>query len=64
MQTTDLRELLDTVEAIRAEKHADLDAGFLGAVVRAEEENPDDDAEAIRAIEAALKTLLGTTGAT
>jgi ABC-type nitrate/sulfonate/bicarbonate transport system substrate-binding protein len=58
MKTTDLGDLLNTVEAMRVERHPDLDAGFLAAVVAAEEANLDDDDAAIRAIEKALQELL------
>lgn len=63
MRTTDLEELTKTVERIRQERHPDLDAGFLEAVVRAEEENPEDDNAALRAIQAALKAVLVAKGA-
>lgn len=62
MRTTDLKDLLKTVEQLRAELHPDLDAKFLEAVVRAEEENPEDDAEAVRVIQAALKAALTAKG--
>lgn len=62
MRTTDLKDLLKTVEQLRAELHPDLDATFLEAVVRAEEENPEDDAEAVRVIQAALKAALTAKG--
>lgn len=58
MRKTDLKDLVKTVELLRTELHPNLDAGFLEAVVRAEEENPEDDAEAVRAIQAALKAAL------
>lgn len=57
MRTTDLKELMDTVEQLRKELHPHLDAAFIRAVVRAEEQNADD-AEALRAIDAALKQVL------
>jgi ABC-type nitrate/sulfonate/bicarbonate transport system substrate-binding protein len=63
MWTTDPKDLLKAVELLRKELHPDLSADFLEAVVRAEEESPEDDAEAIRAIQAALKTLLIAKGA-
>jgi hypothetical protein len=63
MRTTDLQDLMSTVDVIRGEMHSDLDAHFLEAVVRAEEENPDNDAEAVRAIERALASLLERSGA-
>jgi hypothetical protein len=63
MRTTDLKDLMKTVELLRTELHPDLDAAFLEAVVRAEEENPEDDAEAVRAIQVALKTVLTAKGA-
>lgn len=58
MQKTDLKDLLRTVESIRSEKYPDLDPDFLAAVVKAEDENPEDDAEATRGIEAALNSAL------
>lgn len=63
MRTTDLKELREIVDTIRRERHPELDAGFLDAVIRAEEDNPDDDAEALRAIQVALKTILSAKGA-
>ena len=63
MRTTDLKDLTKTVDLLRTELHPDLDAGFLEAVVRAEEENPEDDAEALRAIQNALKAVLVAKGA-
>ena len=62
MRTTDLKELAEAVERIRQKQHPDLDAAFLNAVIRAEDENPEDDAAALRAIQAALKTLLTSAG--
>lgn len=62
MQTNDLKDLIDTVELLRKELHPELDAGFLKSVIRAEEQNPEDDAEARRAIEAALKVVLEKKG--
>jgi len=63
MRTTDLKDLTNTVEQLRKALHADLDAGFVEAVVRAEEQNPEDDAEALRTIQAALKAVLVAKGA-
>ena len=40
MLTTDLKDLIQTVELLREELHPELDAGFLEAVVRSEEESP------------------------
>jgi hypothetical protein len=62
MRTTDLRDLMKTVETMRAERYPDLDAGFLEAVVQAEEESPEDDGEAMRSIQAALNALLEREG--
>lgn len=62
MRTTDLKDLLEVVEVLRREQHPELDAGFLEAVVRAEEQNPDDEDEAIRAIQSALKAVLEAKG--
>ena len=58
MRTTDLKDLTQTVELLRKELHPDLDPAFLEAVVRAEEENSEDDTEALRAIQAALQAVL------
>jgi hypothetical protein len=63
MRTTDLKDLIETVDLIRSELHPQLDARFLDAVIRAEEENPEDDAEALRAIQTALKAALEARGA-
>ncbi|WP_434420886.1 hypothetical protein [Nannocystis pusilla] len=63
MPTTDLKDLTSTVEKLRKELHPDLDADFLKAVVRAEEENLEDDIEALRTIQAALKAVLIEKGA-
>src|SRR5690242_15821278 len=46
MRTNDLQDLLETLELVRKEKHPDVDPAFLVAVVRAEEQNPEDDQEA------------------
>jgi hypothetical protein len=62
MQTTDLKDLLKTIEQLRTELHPDLDAKFLEAVVHAEEEYPEDDTEAVRVIQAALWTALAAKG--
>lgn len=57
MRTIDLKDILATVELMRSQRHPDLSAEFLGAVVRAEEENSEDNEGALSAIEAALKML-------
>ena len=62
MRTTDLKDLTQTVELLRKELHPDLDPVFLEAVVRAEEENSEDDTEALRAIQAALQAVLVAKG--
>lgn len=62
MRTTDLKDLINTVEALRKELHPDLDASFVEAVVQAEEQNSEDDAEALRAIQIALKAALAVKG--
>lgn len=62
MRTTNLKDLTDTVEQLRKELHPDLDSGFLRAVVRAEEQNPEDDVEALRAIETVLNQVLVAKG--
>lgn len=62
MQTTDLKDLLETVELLRQHLHPDLDPAFLEAVIRAEEQNLEDDAEAVRAIQLALRNVLTAEG--
>ena len=62
MPKSELEDLLATVEALRLELHPKLDGVFLQAVVRAEEENPEDDALASQAIERALKKSLKVEG--
>lgn len=62
MRTTDLKELMHTVEALRQEMHPELDAGFLEQVIRAEEENTEDEGAAVQAIEAAMRALLKAKG--
>jgi hypothetical protein len=62
MRTTDLKDLLTTVEALREDLHPDLDTAFVEAVVRAEEQNPEDDDEALRAVRAALTMALAVKG--
>jgi protein-disulfide isomerase-like protein with CxxC motif len=63
MQTTDLHDLRAAVERIRKTQHPDLDSEFLDAVILAEDANPEDDAAAIRAIQAALKVVISESGA-
>jgi hypothetical protein len=58
MTSYDLTNLLRTVERIRASDFPSLSPTFLEQVVRAEERNPDDQ-DALRAIQAALRTVLG-----
>ncbi|HEV7565816.1 MAG TPA: hypothetical protein VGO31_07630 [Microbacteriaceae bacterium] len=57
MANDDLAEILQTVEAARQRLHPEIDANFLAQVVRIEERNPDDDAAATNAIQAALDAL-------
>ncbi|WP_436528649.1 hypothetical protein [Actinoplanes sp. HUAS TT8] len=63
MQTTDLKDLREAVERVRNEQHPHLDLEFLHAVIRAEDENPEDDTAALREIQTALKTALSSAGA-
>lgn len=58
MQTTEFRELRDAVERARLEKHADLEPGFLEAVISAEERFPEDDQAALAEIRTKLDTIL------
>jgi hypothetical protein len=58
MKKTEVDKILATVEEIREELHPEIGAGFVAAVVKAEEMNPDDDSAALQAIEGALKLEL------
>lgn len=58
MRTIDSSELMNAVETARLELHSELDPEFLRAVVKAEEENPEDDAAALRAIRQALAVAI------
>jgi hypothetical protein len=62
MKTADLEDILRTVETIRVEMHPDLDATFLSDVVKAEEANQEDDAGALRVIQAAAERALTRRG--
>lgn len=63
MSTSDFDELMGTVLQVLRETFPDLDVGFVEAVVRAEERYPESDAEAIRAIQSALREALAKQGA-
>jgi hypothetical protein len=58
MRTIDSSELMSAVETARLELHSELDPDFLRAVVKAEEENPEDDSAAMRAIHHALAVAI------
>ncbi len=58
----ELKDILETVEQVRATQCPELDAEFVAAVVRAEEENPEDDGGALRSIESALRIILEREG--
>ena len=64
MKTKDLKSLIETVDALRLEMYPDLDKSFLEAVIQAEEANPEDEGEAVAAIEKALSAVLKTKGVT
>ena len=53
---------MEAVAVLKKELQPELDTGFLEAVIRAEEENPEDDADALRAIQVALKVVLTNRG--
>lgn len=62
MRTSDLKGLLDTVEEVRRDLYPDLDSDLLRAVILAEEQNPEDEGEALRAIQAAVDAALAKEG--
>ena len=62
MRKNDLANLRQTVERLRNELHPDLDAVFVDAVITAEDQNPEDDQEAVRQIQAALQAAVARRG--
>ena len=58
MRKTELDDLMTTVERIRKDTFPDLDSNFLQAVVKAEEEYPEDKDGALREIKKALTSYL------
>lgn len=60
MKTTDLSDLLATIEAVRSEMHPALSPEFLVRVVEAEQAHLDNEPEAVKKIERALYVLLDT----
>jgi hypothetical protein len=58
MRTTDLTELLSTVEQIRSTAHPELGATFVRAVVEAEASHAEDESGALDAIRAAINEEL------
>jgi ABC-type nitrate/sulfonate/bicarbonate transport system substrate-binding protein len=62
MRANDLEKITKTVATVRAELHPELAADFLDAVIRAEDENAEDDEGALRMIQAALTKVLASGG--
>ena len=62
MRTTELEDIVSTVEQLRKELHPDLDPRFLSAVIDAEKDNPEDDAAAVSTIEQSLRLVLAAKG--
>lgn len=58
MKTTDLSDLLATIEAVRSEMHPELSPEFLISVVEAEQAHLDDEPQALKEIRSALDALL------
>jgi hypothetical protein len=63
MAKNELKELQDVVEKLRASRFAQIDPVFVKDVLKAEQENPDDEAQALQGIENALKKMLSRKGA-
>lgn len=59
-KTSELGDLLASVERARAERHPDLDASFVRRVVEAQHEAGDDEQRAMVLIRTALEELLST----
>lgn len=59
MRTSDLAELLGVLEFVRAELKPQLDPVFVRAVAEAESRHLTSEAEAQRALEAAVREALG-----
>ena len=62
MKQNDLTDLRRAVETLRNERYPDLDAGFLAAVIDAEDQNPEDEPAALRQIRLALNEILNRRG--
>lgn len=62
MATNDFKDLKAALEQLREKRYPDLDSDFVREVLKAEQENPEDDTEALRAIESALKKALAKKG--
>lgn len=58
MSTTELENLLATVEALRQSLHPTLDPALLRAVVEVEEANPEDNDAAMKEINRVLRGFL------
>jgi len=57
--TSDLHDLMSSVEEARTALHPDLDAGFVRRVVEIEHEAGEDDQAALAAIRKAVEALVG-----
>lgn len=62
MPTNNLKDIEAVVEQVRMERHPDLSASFLAAIIAIEEEHTDDDEGAQRAIDAAVSEILRSEG--
>ncbi|MFB4203654.1 hypothetical protein KBTX_02664 [wastewater metagenome] len=62
MKKSELEDLITTVETLRKQKFQNMDRKFIEEVIRAEEENPEDDGEAFRRIKDALEGCLADKG--
>lgn len=63
MAKNELKELQEVVEHLRASRFPQVDPTFVKAVLKAEQENADDEGQALQGIEDALKKLLARKGA-
>ena len=63
MTTSDFKELLDTVQRVRAATHPETTAAFVEAVVLAEAEHQEDEPAALEAIRAAIEEEVERQGA-
>lgn len=62
MAKNELKELQEVVEQLRSSRFPQVDPAFVRDVLKAEQENPNDEVQALQGIEEALKKMLARKG--